>query len=183
MNTTNDNHKTNFAPQCEVTEMLGKSRKSRRNAEKGRVIKHIPIELIDAALSLGANHAQLQHVLENAGYYVTIKQIDNAVKRHAKMPFSEYRNRKMDGIRLKLIQKALTMAMAGNVPVLIFTLKNLCNWTDRQTNVNETAEPFIIERRDGTRLIMGNRDAQRLQALDADVTQAVHDVDVSTGDD
>ena len=35
-----------------------------------------------------------------------------------------------DTLKISLKGKAVTMALAGNVPMLIFCLKNLCGWAD-----------------------------------------------------
>ena len=54
--------------------------------------------------------------------------------------FADARQQNMVHTRLKLIRKAISMADAGNVPMLIFSLKNLCGWVDKMENVNLNLE-------------------------------------------
>lgn len=59
--------------------------------------------------------------------------LQNHIKKTFNMTFKEYRDRKMDKIRLQLQQKAINKALEGrgdNV-MLIFCLKNLCGWSDK----------------------------------------------------
>jgi len=46
--------------------------------------------------------------------------------------FADARQQNMVHTRLGVIRKAVEMANNGNVPMLIFTLKNLCGWADKQ---------------------------------------------------
>jgi len=43
---------------------------------------------------------------------------------------AELREKKKEGVKMSLKGKAVMMALSGNVPMLIFCLKNLCQWTD-----------------------------------------------------
>tara|TARA_R110002167_G_scaffold198805_5_gene401943 strand:- start:2607 stop:2963 length:357 start_codon:yes stop_codon:yes gene_type:complete len=53
------------------------------------------------------------------------------------MTFSEYHSLKMERTSLKLQQKAIEQAFAGNSTMMIFALKNLAKWTDKhETTVN-----------------------------------------------
>lgn len=49
-----------------------------------------------------------------------------------------YREKRKDSLKIQLKNKAVTMALAGNVSMLIFCLKNLCGWSD---NVQPVPEP------------------------------------------
>lgn len=48
------------------------------------------------------------------------------------MTYIEFREQNMVHTRFELVQKALNKAKAGDNIMLIFCLKNLCGWTDRQ---------------------------------------------------
>jgi len=52
---------------------------------------------------------------------------------------TEYRAKRKDAIKVTLQTKALSMAMAGNVPMLIFCLKNICGWTDNIKMIDPNA--------------------------------------------
>lgn len=43
---------------------------------------------------------------------------------------TEYKEKRKEGIKIALKNKAVHMAMAGNTAMLIFCLKNLCGWSD-----------------------------------------------------
>lgn len=43
---------------------------------------------------------------------------------------TDYREKRKDSLKTQLKRKAVTMALSGNVAMLIFCLKNLCNWSD-----------------------------------------------------
>jgi hypothetical protein len=61
---------------------------------------------------------------------------ENTIKNHIKkrfgMTFTEYAEKKLSRTKVKLVQKALEMATSGNATMMIFCLKNLCNWSDRE---------------------------------------------------
>lgn len=54
--------------------------------------------------------------------------------------FADARQQNMVHTRLNLIRKAVEMGSNGNVPMLIFSLKNLCGWTDKQENVHDISK-------------------------------------------
>lgn len=62
--------------------------------------------------------------------------VENEIKRRTGMSFSEFRLQKMAPVKQQLIRKAIEMALHGNVVMLIFCLKNLCNWTDKIQQVD-----------------------------------------------
>lgn len=51
---------------------------------------------------------------------------------------TEYKEKRKDSLKIQLKRKAVTMALGGNVSMLIFCLKNLCGWSD---NVQAVPEP------------------------------------------
>ena len=67
--------------------------------------------------------------------------IKDYIKEKHNMTFTEYSDIKMSKVKVKLVQKALDMALKNNnVTMLIFCLKNICKWADRQDvdhNVND----------------------------------------------
>lgn len=66
------------------------------------------------------------------------------IKEHIKlrynMTFSEYSNTKLSRTRLKLVQKAIEQATSGNTVMLIFCLKNLLGWADKNEVANTNTE-------------------------------------------
>lgn len=58
--------------------------------------------------------------------------IERRIKETHKKTFYEYKDSKMSNTRVRLMSKALEMALSGkNTPMMIFALKNLCGWTDK----------------------------------------------------
>ena len=50
--------------------------------------------------------------------------IKNHIKKRYDLSFTDYADRKLSKTKVRLVQKALTMADAGNATMLIFCLKN-----------------------------------------------------------
>ena len=60
------------------------------------------------------------------------------------MSFTEYHDLKMQRTAVKLQQKAIEMALSGKSnAVMIFALKNLANWADKQEIQNNISEITI----------------------------------------
>ena len=74
---------------------------------------------------------------------------ENTIKNHIKkrfgLTYTEYADKKLSGTKLKLTQKAIAMAMAGNATMLIFSLKNICHWQDKIETPMDTGTPIRIE--------------------------------------
>ena len=68
-----------------------------------------------------------------AGYFdVNETTIENRIKEHyPDYTFSEFRDKYMSNVRVSLVQKALKKALEDNSnTMLIFCLKNICQWSD-----------------------------------------------------
>lgn len=57
--------------------------------------------------------------------------IRDHIKARFGLTFSEYQDKKLSVTKLKLVQKAIQMAMNGNVVMTIFCLKNINKWQDK----------------------------------------------------
>ena len=88
-------------------------------------------KIVDTALYFGATIKQLQFLLEKNGLKVHERTIQRAITRDTGRTFEEYRSFHEGGLQLKLIQKAVEMALSGNVAILIFLLKNKCGYSDK----------------------------------------------------
>lgn len=62
--------------------------------------------------------------------------IENRAKEFGYESFSDLRDKNMVHTRLHLIRTAVKQAENGNTAMLIFSLKNLCGWADKQESVN-----------------------------------------------
>ena len=74
---------------------------------------------------------------------------ENTIKNHIRkrfgLTYTEYAAKKLSNTKLKLVQKAITMAMAGNATMLIFSLKNICQWQDKIEMPVDSSTPIRIE--------------------------------------
>jgi hypothetical protein len=93
--------------------------------------KKLDYKIVDTALYFGATIKQLQFLLEKNGLELHARTIQRAITRDKGRTFEEYRSFHEGGLQLKLIQKAVEMALAGNVAILIFLLKNKCGYSDK----------------------------------------------------
>jgi hypothetical protein len=57
--------------------------------------------------------------------------IQRRCKEEKGMSFSDYHALKLQRTAVKLQQKAIEMALAGNTTMMIFSLKNLAMWADK----------------------------------------------------
>jgi len=57
--------------------------------------------------------------------------IKNHIKKRYQKTFTDYALQKLSRTKLKLVQTAIKQASAGNTVMLIFCLKNLCSWADK----------------------------------------------------
>jgi AraC-like DNA-binding protein len=58
--------------------------------------------------------------------------IDRRIKEATGLTFTEFRDQALVHTKFSLMQKAIQEARSGNNVMLIFCLKNMCGWTDKQ---------------------------------------------------
>lgn len=63
---------------------------------------------------------------------VSIDAIRRRIKEKYNITFTEYHELKMERTATKLQQKAIEMALDGNTTMMIFALKNLAKWSDKE---------------------------------------------------
>ena len=59
------------------------------------------------------------------------------------MTFVEFRSLYLSSTRIRLRQKAIQMALKGDRTMLIFSLKNLCDWKDHPKTASEEADTSV----------------------------------------
>lgn len=81
---------------------------------------------------------QFKVTLEFCADYMKVSK--DAIKRRLKedldMTFTEYCDLKRQRTALKLQQKAIEGALAGNTTLMIFALKNIANWSDKVEEID-----------------------------------------------
>jgi hypothetical protein len=71
--------------------------------------------------------------------------IERRIKEETGLSFAEFREQNMVHTRMSLIQTALKKASAGDNVMLIFCLKNLCDWSDKVVVGGEADKPIEIK--------------------------------------
>jgi len=66
------------------------------------------------------------------------------IKEDHGMSFTEYHNLRMERTATKLQQKAIEMALKGDRTMLIFSLKNLASWADKQETTLEAGKNILL---------------------------------------
>lgn len=109
----------------------------------GRPKTEVPMDVVDAACRLNASSRQVIEILASQGHKVSHSTLVRSIKEAHGVSFDEFRDQKTDLTRLKLVQKAVSLAMGGNATLLIFCLKNLCKWVDRHEVEQQPPPPPI----------------------------------------
>ena len=106
----------------------------------------IDFKFLDGLLKCGATKVQCSNILG-----VSEDTIEKRIKEKYNVTFSKYRDSKLDGIRMTLVQKAMQVAQSGNVTMLIFCLKNLCGWSDKREDTTTVKGEGLVLIRPATK--------------------------------
>lgn len=88
--------------------------------------KELDWRTLDGILQFNATKKMCAEILA-----VSEDVIERRIRELYNQTFTDYKDAKMGKVKIKLQQKAIELALAGNVTMLIFCLKNLCGWADR----------------------------------------------------
>lgn len=70
-----------------------------------------------------------------AAYFkCSVDTIERHIKKASGLTFAEFREQNMVHTRMSLVRTALKKAEGGDNVMLIFCLKNLCGWRDKQAD-------------------------------------------------
>ena len=101
----------------------------------------IDFKVLDALLQYKATKRQCSNHME-----VSEDTLDRRVKEKHNMNFSQYADNQLDNTRIKLQQKIIQKALLGDNTCLIFSLKNLCKWSDKvETKLAEDSAPIVLK--------------------------------------
>jgi len=132
----------------------------------GRQPVELNYDVIDTALFFGATMNQLIYLIEKKDKKYDRKTIERSIKKLKKMTFTVYRNHHQDGLKFKLVQKAVSLALGGNVVMLIFCLKNLCGWTDKVIDQNVEVNNVLLQNVDSKELLELTLNARKQKQLE-----------------
>jgi len=110
-------------------------------------------QVVDTALEYGATLGQLRASLGRAGQILSTRTIQRAIERDKGVTFSDYREMMMSDNVMGLKQKAIQMGLSGDRTMLIFSLKNIGDWSDTPM---QTAQTEDLEFVDGENSIQEN---------------------------
>lgn len=107
----------------------------------GRKRVEINYDKLDALLQFKVTKAFCADYLE-----ISEDTLERRLKDDKNMTFTEYHKLKMQRTAVKLQQKAIEQAMAGNAALMIFSLKNIANWSDKiETQVDSSIQIEITK--------------------------------------
>lgn len=92
-------------------------------AKMGRPEIELEWKVLDALLQRSTTKRDAASIMA-----ISEDTIERHVQQKHGMTFKEYRESKMAPTRTKLVETALSKAFKGDNVMLIFCLKNLCNW-------------------------------------------------------
>lgn len=90
---------------------------------------------------------RLKPTLKDCAAFLEVSEdtIERHIKKHYKCTYAEFRTQNMVHTRFSLIRTALKQAESGNTAMLIFCLKNLCGWSDKQeTTLTSDGSPIQL---------------------------------------
>lgn len=81
---------------------------------------------------------RLKPTLKDCAAFLDVSQdtIIRYIEKTYKTSYANFREQNMVHTRFSLIRTALKQAESGNTAMLIFCLKNMCGWTDKNENIN-----------------------------------------------
>ncbi|MCB0419924.1 MAG: hypothetical protein KDD61_02960 [Bdellovibrionales bacterium] len=105
--------------------------------------KDLNFDKLNSYLQLKSSKRMCALLLE-----VSEDTIERRIKDEYGCTFSEYAEKMIAPVKLKLVQKAISKAMNGDNVLLIFCLKNLCGWSDKNEVVSVSEPSIKIDKHD-----------------------------------
>jgi hypothetical protein len=96
--------------------------------------------VLNALLQRGASRLACEEIMQ-----VSHDTIERNIRKEHGLTFAEYREKKMQKTVLKLVEKAVDKALAGDNTMLIWTLKNLAGWADKNETLISELKPVQLK--------------------------------------
>lgn len=122
--------------------MAKKIEPKKRPKKNGRPLKEIDMIQLAAFCRLKPSKADCA-----AFFKCTERTIDRVIEKHTGLAFGAFRDQNLVFTRFELIRDAIRKAKHSDT-MHIFTLKNLCNWTDKLKTESEDTVTFLAEQSD-----------------------------------
>lgn len=99
---------------------------------------------MDLSLKNVSNLMRFRPSLKDTASFFSVSEdtITRKIKRWENITFLEFREKHSFPLKMKLMDKAIGMAMAGNVTMMIFALKNYAGWTDKPVELAQEKSGF-----------------------------------------
>lgn len=114
----------------------------------GRTKLEINWEVLNALVQRGATKVAVAAILD-----VSHDTIERRIQEEFGCGFEEYKATKFEKTKAKLVEKAIDKALAGDNTMLIFSLKNLCGWSDKMETSVDPKQAFQIVFNDKPKLV------------------------------
>lgn len=124
--------------------MAKKIEPKKRPKKNGRPLKEIDMIQLAAFCRLKPSKADCA-----AFFKCTERTIDRVIEKHTGLAFGAFRDQNLVFTRFELIRDAIRKAKHSDT-MHIFTLKNLCNWTDKLKTENEHSRTLFEDQDDET---------------------------------
>ncbi len=105
--------------------------------KRGRKFAVIDWELLDKILAIGASLLDTSDIMN-----LSEDTVQRAIKKEHGITFQEYREKKMSKTRLRLRQKQIDCALAGNVTMLIWLGKQILGQSEKIMQVEDSTLEF-----------------------------------------
>lgn len=120
---------------------MAKKKKVLKDKPDGRppAISELDLDKLKALMRLKPTLADTA-----AFFQCSERTVENTVRKHFDLTFFDFREQNAVHTRLSLIRKAIGLAEAGNVSMLVFSLKNMCKWTEKSEISTDEEKGFRI---------------------------------------
>ena len=99
------------------------------------------IRQLEGLMKLDPKRADVAHILG-----VSNHALSRFIEKKYSMNFTELKILHMAGVKSKLVKIALEQAFSGlNNTMLIFCLKNVCQWTDKHQISGDARAPIVLK--------------------------------------
>jgi hypothetical protein len=106
----------------------------------GKPFKPFDWPVLNALLQRGASMLACTEIMG-----ISEDTIARHIRKEYDLTFAEYREKKLQKTVLKLVEKAIDKALSGDNTMLIWTMKNLAGWADKNETLISEVKPIQLK--------------------------------------